>query len=612
MDRTKDNEFPSSSILHANKRLLELDLDFLERRGGNTITYEGAEGGSKEEDSPADTLDRVKVIFLGAPGVGKTSIIRQFVWSEFSEEYRPTERRETFYPSVVLADRLYELKITDLPTIPYFPVSSHLEWTDFRYYGLRSATAYVLVFDLSNQDTFQYIRTLREQIYEARDMRGVPLLVVGNKQDELSQTVASGTSYRDIVNLVRKHWRCGYVECSARFNCRVVQIVYRGLTIPEVIALLPREGNSPSAEAVFWLLLTGDVPTQQQTASLIADWTSRRKKCTEWWSGPRGETIASVLRSMPETITPLHRLSVALTIFDVSKQAKEAKRHGAMPYTYWEYTYEDGMEFLATLPAIIGLIARGQTLTNVSGDGDWTQFLLDCLNNESFDGRKSSIADFLRLYITLNADDDGGAPIAHVTQILGLTDLHINEVLASSVLAHIDEPKSGTMFEWKELQTKIKNTLGRTWTEHALKTCVLNLWSRDKLTGHREADFCDPRYTALLHYAKQYLSDNSEVKLSQDITRILRSTMGRPKRKEVYPEQNALAPVIFQYYGLEDMRLNQTILYMARALGAIASIIWTTVVNAPVEHPISRCTHSYIETIRDDNAKKRKGRRTRK
>lgn len=56
--------------------LAELDLDYLEKRGGNTITYEGAEGGSKEEDSPADTLDRVKIIFLGAPGVGKTSIIR--------------------------------------------------------------------------------------------------------------------------------------------------------------------------------------------------------------------------------------------------------------------------------------------------------------------------------------------------------------------------------------------------------------------------------------------------------------------------------------------------------------------------------------------------------
>lgn len=75
----------------------------------------------------------------------------------------------------------------------------------------------------------QYIRKLREQIYEARDMRGVPLLVVGNKQDELSSSVASGTRYRDIVNLVRKHWRCGYIECSARFNCRVVQVFFKVL-----------------------------------------------------------------------------------------------------------------------------------------------------------------------------------------------------------------------------------------------------------------------------------------------------------------------------------------------------------------------------------------------
>ncbi|XP_077255972.1 ras-like protein family member 10A isoform X2 [Temnothorax americanus] len=197
MDRTKDNEFPSSSILHANKRLLELDLDFLERRGGNTITYEGAEGGSKEEDSPADTLDRVKVIFLGAPGVGKTSIIRQFVWSEFSEEYRPTEKRETFYPSVVLADRLYELKITDLPTIPYFPVSSHLEWTDFRYYGLRSATAYVLVFDLSNQDTFQNVT--RANLRGARHERRTP--AGGWKQ--AGRTVAD-RRFRDQVPRHRK------------------------------------------------------------------------------------------------------------------------------------------------------------------------------------------------------------------------------------------------------------------------------------------------------------------------------------------------------------------------------------------------------------------------
>lgn len=184
---------------------------------------------------------------------------QQFVWNDFADEYSPTDRKHTFYPSVIINDHLYEVKISDIPVIPYFPVNSYYEWTDFRFYGLRNATAYILVFDLSNIDTFQYIKMIREQIYESRDMRNVPLLVVGNKQDlicnsnvntvgssssgstgglqQLALPSTSGTSTllyghsaehrdkrRDIVNLVKKHWKCGYVECSAKYNWRVVAV----------------------------------------------------------------------------------------------------------------------------------------------------------------------------------------------------------------------------------------------------------------------------------------------------------------------------------------------------------------------------------------------------
>ncbi|XP_026831027.1 citrate synthase, mitochondrial-like [Ooceraea biroi] len=118
------------------------------------------------------------------------------------------------------------------------------------------------------------------------------------------------------------------------------------------------------------------------------------------------------------------------------------------------------------------------------------------------------------------------------------------------------------MLQWQELQTKVRSTLGRTWTERTLEACVLNLWSRDKLMGHKKTD---PRYTALLNYAKQHLPDNSELKLSQDITRILKLRLKRPKDKDIQPDQNAIAATIFQCYGLKDMKLNQTILFMARA-----------------------------------------------
>ncbi|XP_050667793.1 ras-like protein family member 10B isoform X2 [Leptidea sinapis] len=245
---------------HSDKKYtIQLDLDYLER-GGGTLTVSGA---PSIEPSP-DSLDLVKVVLLGAPAVGKTSIIQQFVWSDFTEEYLPTERKHTFYPSVIINEHLYEIKITDVPVIPYFPVNSYYEWTHYRFYGLRNATAYILVFDLSNVDTFQYIRTLRDQMVESRDMRNVPVLVVGNKQDLLCSSTPSASSglqqlamaesacgdsrekRRNIVNLVRKHWKCGYIECSAKFNWRVIAVFKE---LMEMIDALEGSSSGRNAEA---------------------------------------------------------------------------------------------------------------------------------------------------------------------------------------------------------------------------------------------------------------------------------------------------------------------------------------------------------------------------
>ncbi|CAG9126207.1 unnamed protein product [Plutella xylostella] len=52
-------------------KILELDLDYLERGGGALA----ASGAPSLEPSP-DSLDLVKVVLLGAPAVGKTSIIQ--------------------------------------------------------------------------------------------------------------------------------------------------------------------------------------------------------------------------------------------------------------------------------------------------------------------------------------------------------------------------------------------------------------------------------------------------------------------------------------------------------------------------------------------------------
>ena len=162
---------------------------------------------------------KIKLAILGAPGVGKTSIIRQFISNIFEEGYEPTSKRQVYFPSVIINDHLYELKIIDCPYIPYFPVNSLYEWTDFRGYGLRNASAYILVYDITAEESFQYIKNLRDQILESRDMHDVPLFIVGNKHD-LSEE--RGISRREVASMVKKQWKCGYIECSAKFNWHVI------------------------------------------------------------------------------------------------------------------------------------------------------------------------------------------------------------------------------------------------------------------------------------------------------------------------------------------------------------------------------------------------------
>ncbi|ENN72503.1 hypothetical protein D910_12352 [Dendroctonus ponderosae] len=174
-------------------------------------------------------------------------LLQQFVLNQFQEDYMATDRKYTYYPTVITNERWYKVKISDLPVIPYFPVNSFYEWANYRYYGLRSATAYILVFDLSNIDTFQYIKTLREQICESRNMQNVPVLVVGNKEDLIvSEDVPSNSKpaissssdekRRDIVNLVKKHWKCGYMECSAKYNWRVMHVFKELMNMIETVS----------------------------------------------------------------------------------------------------------------------------------------------------------------------------------------------------------------------------------------------------------------------------------------------------------------------------------------------------------------------------------------
>ncbi|KAM4827643.1 ras-like protein family member 10A isoform 1-T1 [Thomomys bottae] len=189
----------------------------------------------------------LRVAVLGAPGVGKTAIIRQFLFGDYPERHRPTDGPSLYRPAVLLDGAVYDLSIRDgdvagpgpspggherLQSVqeqesrkkaPASPGLRPQEWPDPKDWSLQDTDAFVLVYDICSPDSFDYVKALRQRIAENRPAGApeAPILVVGNKRDR--QRLRFGPR-RALAALVRRGWRCGYLECSAKYNWHVLRL----------------------------------------------------------------------------------------------------------------------------------------------------------------------------------------------------------------------------------------------------------------------------------------------------------------------------------------------------------------------------------------------------
>jgi citrate synthase len=83
-------------------------------------------------------------------------------------------------------------------------------------------------------------------------------------------------------------------------------IRFRGKTIPECQAELPTApgGTEPLPEALFWLLLTGEVPTAEQVKGLSQEWAARAEI---------PEFVKELIDRCPNTLHPMSQFSLAVT-----------------------------------------------------------------------------------------------------------------------------------------------------------------------------------------------------------------------------------------------------------------------------------------------------------
>ena len=127
----------------------------------------------------------LKVIILGDSGVGKTSLMNQYVNKKFSNQYKATIGADFLTKEVLVEDRLVTMQIWDTAGQERF------QSLGVAFY--RGADSCVLVFDVNVAKTFENLDSWRDEFLiqaSPRDPDNFPFVVIGNKVD-LDQRVVS-------------------------------------------------------------------------------------------------------------------------------------------------------------------------------------------------------------------------------------------------------------------------------------------------------------------------------------------------------------------------------------------------------------------------------------
>ncbi|XP_036019822.1 ras-related protein Rab-7b isoform X2 [Mus musculus] len=161
--------------------------------------------------NPRKKVD-LKLIIVGALGVGKTSLLHQYVHKTFFEEYQTTLGASILSKIIILDDTTLKLQIWDTGGQERFRsmVSTFYKGSD----------GCILAFDVTDPESFEALDIWRDDVL-AKIIpmeQSYPMVVLGNKIDLEDRKVS-----QEVVHGWCKEKDMPYFEVSAKNDINVVQ-----------------------------------------------------------------------------------------------------------------------------------------------------------------------------------------------------------------------------------------------------------------------------------------------------------------------------------------------------------------------------------------------------
>ena len=180
---------------------------------------------------------RHKVVFVGNPFVGKTSLMKRIISSEFNESYDQTIGVDFYSKNVMYKETIFKLQLWDS--------AGQEKYKSLIPSYVRGASLIFLVYDVTDERSFDAVSTWLNFIKQNLDVSAsTKLILVGNKID-LERKVSTSKA----EEFAKKEGMVCY-EVSAKTNQNVVELFYGGVAELDFFDDLKKVNNNILKELI--------------------------------------------------------------------------------------------------------------------------------------------------------------------------------------------------------------------------------------------------------------------------------------------------------------------------------------------------------------------------
>ena len=364
-------------------------------------------------------------------------------------------------------------------------------------------------------------------------------------------------------------------------------IRFRGYSIPELREKLTKSpnGSEPLPEGLFYLMLMGDLPTDDDVHHLTSVWQRRSHVPNH---------VFDTIEALPVTTHPMTQFVVAIMALQTESSFSKRYAQGMSKKDYWEAVFDDSMDLIARLPRIAAYIYRRKYKNgeHIQPNGllDWAGNFAHMMGYENDDFK-----ELMRLYMVIHADHEGGNVSAHTTHLVGsaLSDPYLSFAAGMNGLAGpLHGLANQEVIKWIfELREQIGSDSP---SKEQIEEYVRKSLSEGKVVpgyGHAVLRKTDPRFTAQMEFGKKHMADDPLVQTVwtiYDAVPPILSSLG--KIKNPWPNVDAHSGALLVHYGMVEYEFYTVLFGVSRALGVLSSLCWDRALNFPLERPKSVTT----------------------